>query len=436
MSKKSYRLDDVYGVSRDLPISYVTREGVDGVFVASLARDKHIVVFGSSKQGKTSLRKHSLQNDDYVVVTCSNKWTSLAALHAAVLKAAGYVVEQSSTRTAAGSYKVTAKLEGQIGIPFVAQGKAASDGSYEKTNEDATTFAPLELDPTDVNDIIMALTTIDFTKFIVLEDFHYLPDETQRDFAVALKAFHEHSKLCFIVVGVWLDENRLIQFNGDLTERVIAVNVDAWSSTQLECVIEEGEKLLNVEFDGAFKQNLIQSCFESVSVVQVTCHAICEASEIFVTSQKRVVIGQGVDAKKTVRTVVDKQSARYNSFLQNFAGGFQETQLEMYRWLLLPILMATPSELEKGLTYGHIRRTISGYHPTGNINAGNITQALQSTATLQVKLGIKPIILDYDQSTRRLNVVDRGFLIWLGNQDRRELLVEADLPDTPQLKAS
>jgi hypothetical protein len=46
-----HRLDEVYGVARDLPINYVTRQGVDGEFVASLTRDKHIVVFGSSKQG-------------------------------------------------------------------------------------------------------------------------------------------------------------------------------------------------------------------------------------------------------------------------------------------------------------------------------------------------------------------------------------------------
>lgn len=429
-----HRLDDVYGVARDLPINYVEREGVDGLFVASLARDKHIVVFGSSKQGKTSLRKHSLEDDDYVVVTCSNKWTSLAPLHTAILKAAGYTVEQSTTRTAEGNFKITAKLEGKAGIPFVAQAKVAGEGSYEDKAAEAVTTVPLELDPGDVNDIIAALERIGFRKFIVLEDFHYLPDETQQDFAVALKAFHEHSPLCFIVVGVWLDENRLIQYNGDLTERVIAVNADAWSPGQLRGVIEEGEKLLNLTFDPDFKQGLIDGCFESVSVVQVSCHKVCEDAGIAATLEKPAVVGVNVDPSKVIRAVVDKQSARYNTFLQNFAGGFQETQLEMYRWLLLPVLIATPSELEEGLTYGHIRRTINVSHPTGEVNPGNITQALKSTASLQVKLGIKPIILDYDQSTRRLNVVDRGFLIWLGHQNRGDLLADADLPDPREIQ--
>lgn len=46
-----------------------------------------------------------------------------------------------------------------------------------------------------------------------------------------------------------------------------------------------------------------------------------------------------------------------------------------------------------------------------------------------MKQGITPIILDYDQTDRKLKVVDRGFLIWLGHQDRSDLLAEAELPD-------
>jgi hypothetical protein len=68
-----------------------------------------------------------------------------------------------------------------------------------------------------------------------------------------------------------------------------------------------------------------------------------------------------------------------------------------------------------------------------DLNVGNITQALQSAASLQVKKDIKPIILDYDQTNTKLNVVDRGFLIWLDNQDRDGLLELADLPESSEI---
>lgn len=54
-----YKIDEVFGVSRDLPMNYVTRENVDEKLIDGLSRSQHIVIFGSSKQGKTSLRKNA-----------------------------------------------------------------------------------------------------------------------------------------------------------------------------------------------------------------------------------------------------------------------------------------------------------------------------------------------------------------------------------------
>lgn len=271
---------------------------------------------------------------------------------------------------------------------------------------------------------------IGFNKFIVLEDFHYLPDETQRAFATALKAFHEASDYCFIVVGVWLDQNRLVQFNGDLTGRIVAVNADAWSIAELREVIDKGEVLLNITFDDRFKEQLVSGCSDSVSVVQETCFRACEACGVTSTQAQHRVIGESLTVSELIRDAIDQQTARYNAFMANFAEGFQTSELAMYKWLLAPILLATTEELEAGLSYSTIGSVIDKYHPSGPINRGNVTQALQAISSLQARFNIKPIILDYDQTRRRLNVVDRGFLVWLKYQDRTDLVATAGLPDS------
>ncbi|MGD7196316.1 hypothetical protein ACQCRG_25410, partial [Ralstonia pseudosolanacearum] len=162
-----HRTADVYGIGRELPLNYVSRKAVDEHFVANLTRDKHVIIYGSSKQGKTSLRKHCLQDDDYIVVHCSNKW-GIADLHSAILKRVGYEVTQASTRTTSGRNKIVAAFKARIlGVGVEATGE------QEESKTNAVTTAPLELDPEDVNDIISALNG--FSKFIVLEDFHYLP---------------------------------------------------------------------------------------------------------------------------------------------------------------------------------------------------------------------------------------------------------------------
>ena len=77
---------DVFGVSRDSnPISYVERDHVDDKLLENLTRDKHVIIFGSSKQGKTCLRRHCLQDDDYILVQCQNTW-DINKLSEAILK--------------------------------------------------------------------------------------------------------------------------------------------------------------------------------------------------------------------------------------------------------------------------------------------------------------------------------------------------------------
>jgi hypothetical protein len=425
MTHQIYKTNSVYGISRELPLNYVEREEVDQRLVDNLTKDKHIVIYGSSKQGKTSLRKHCLETDDYIIIQCSNRW-GLVDIQSAILKGAGYQITQSIERTASGANKIKASLEAGSSLFNIIKGQIS--GEIEEGKATKITLGGLEIDAEDVNDIIAALKEIKFNKYIVLEDFHYLSIEAQKDFAVALKAFHEASELCFIIIGVWLEENRLIVYNGDLTGRVVAIDADKWTDEELIKVIDEGARLLNIKFTNYFKSVLLRESYDSVYIVQEVCLAACLKEKIRETQNENFEIGNNLDISELVKTVVNQQSGRYISFITQFSEGFQDTRLEMYKWLLFPILTTSLQELQQGLSYARIREVLQAKHPSGkDLNPGNLTQALQSVASLQVKKEIKPIILDYDQTNRRLNIVDRGFFIWRANQNIKELLEAADL---------
>ncbi|MBW7970032.1 hypothetical protein [Bradyrhizobium sp. BR 10289] len=427
MALEKHQTDDVFGVSRDIPISYVERKHVDDKLLENITRNKHIIIFGSSKQGKTCLRRHCLHDDDYIVVQCQNNW-DIAKLCEAILKAAGCEVEISNTKTVEGKAKLSVKAKG--GFKIFGIGTEVEGGSEgEKGSKSEVRTEPIELDASDPNDLVRALKGIEFQKLIVLEDFHYLPQETQEQFAFALKTVHEASKITFIIVAVWREENRLIVYNGDLAGRVISVDADAWSSVDLQRVIKSGEELLNVQFPAAFKAQLITDSLNSVYVVQECCYKACKLHDVHSTKDATYYFPEALDAQKLVAEVIQEQSARYGAFVTNFAAGFGETQLEMYKWLLYPVLTSTIDELTTGLTYRQIRTRIESKHPQGNtLNPGNLTQALQSVPALQAKKNIKPFVLDYDRSNLRLSVVDKGFLIWLAAQDRGTLLEMVGLP--------
>ena len=326
MTEMSHKTTDVFGITRDLPLNYVVRPSADDFLIENLTRDKHLVIFGSSKQGKTSLRKHCLNDDDYVVVHCSNKW-SVADIHSAILKKVGYEVTQSSSKTTSGKSKIFAKIK--VGV----FGAAAEGGAETETHAgEQVTKQPLELDPDDVNDIISSLNEIGFNKYIVLEDFHYLPTETQKDFSVALKAFHEESPYCFIVIGVWLEENRLTVYNGDLTGRVVSIDADIWQESELRMVIADGAALLNVTFSEDFVANLLRNAYGSVYIVQESCYQCCKKYGVAKTQEQMKEIGTADEADEIVQDVVNQQTGRFHSFITQFADGFQSTTLQMHRW--------------------------------------------------------------------------------------------------------
>lgn len=418
---KINKTKDVFGIQRDLPLNYIVREA-DKILVDSLDRSHHVVIYGSSKQGKTSLRKRNLQEDQYIIVHCSNKW-DIDQIHNNLLKQAGYELTLSESLTTSGKAKVKATFGWNLFTKAEAEAEAEAGREKEKITK------TLDIDIEDVNDIIKALEEIKFDKIIVLEDFHYLKPETQKDFAIALKAFHENSKFTFLIVGVWLEENRLIALNGDLAGRVKSVNADAWTNEELNRLINDGEYLLNVTFDDETKKKLIAESLQNVYVVQEVCYHLCIENKINQTHEGDQFQLDCSKLENFLDQVVSQHSGRYNKFISSLIEGFQPTELEMYKWILFAIIKAEESDLNSGLRRSELNEVIIQKHPRGgDLNPGNLTQALTSIASLQVRSGITPIIIDYDSTSKKINIVDKGFIIWLHNQDINEILKEAKLP--------
>jgi hypothetical protein len=179
-------------------------------------------------------------------------------------------------------------VKAKTGFSFFGLGKGEVEGdvSGEKGSSQTRLTEPLQLDPSDPNDLVRALKALDFKQFVALEDFHYLPQETQEHFAFALKTVREASSITFIIVAVWREENRLIVYNGDLAGRVISVDADAWSKEDLNKVITVGEALLNVAFPEQFKKSLINQALSNVYIVQDCCYRACKQHKIHKTQNE------------------------------------------------------------------------------------------------------------------------------------------------------
>jgi hypothetical protein len=399
----------IFQTARDLPKNYVERPHVDEAFIETLLQKNHIVIYGSSKQGKTSLRKRHLEEHDSVVIVCLNNWT-IGDLQLAILKKVGFNLEDTSSFKKDGSIKI------KFNIPFIASMETGAGLSKENKQK------YFSINANDTNDVIDVINKVGFDKHIIIEEFHYLPLQTQKDFSISLKAYHEMSQVCFIIIGVWLENDRITSFNGDLTGRVKAINADLWNESDMNRLLEKSEKMLNIIFEDKFKRNLISKSNGNVFLVQRICLKACQLSNIHFVQAELKIIGTNISVEDEIKEELGSQNARFRNFLMEFSKGYGKTDLNLYKWILFAILKSNRETIENGLYEKVVRSTIKEAHPQKfKVTSPKLSQALAKSVELQSKIEIKPIIFEYDENKTKIKIVDKYFLLWREYQDLDEL---------------
>src|SRR5690348_9940974 len=109
------KLNQVFGISTSIPrYTYVDRLGLDERFSYLLGTDRHIVIYGPSKQGKTILRKKILAEDKCVVVPCRPDWT-VEHIYQEILRQLGLMLTVTERRATAIGGSVGAEATGKAG---------------------------------------------------------------------------------------------------------------------------------------------------------------------------------------------------------------------------------------------------------------------------------------------------------------------------------
>jgi hypothetical protein len=410
---------DVFGTSRKLPQNYVTRDHVDTAFIKALSQDRHVVVHGSSKQGKTSLRKKHLFENDYITITCQRLW-KLNDIHEAILKSIQFCPSIANETSSEDTHKVNMAI-------------GAAQKEEQQTTNNKTIKKHLEINLTNTSEIIQILQELNFKKFIVIEEFHYLEESVQVDFAQAMKAFHELSDIVFIVVGVWLEEDKLTVLNNDLHGRIISVNADSWHDEDIDSLFKISEQLLNLNLAHDFKENIKKYCKGNIFLIQEVCLAACEAQNIFTRQEHTTPVGDHFNLHQAISKLLDTQTGRYHKFFMDFSAGYGATEHDLYKWILCPLITLSERTWQQGMTPQAIRRYLEKVHPNGRkIKIGRLIAALNKVSALQLSKKTSPIIIEYNPTRSRLNIVDKGYLVWRHFQDKETLLSLADLSDEYQ----
>lgn len=387
-----YELKDVFGVQREAPkATYVDRGGLDAQFERALQLDRHIVIYGASKQGKSSLRRKLLKDKNTIEIQCIPTMNAFDIVKE-IAHRAGYRTHTSSTVSVDIGSTVSS------GKPSIAAARQMSD-----------TFGPPERPSTIDWDKVSSLLHSKGTR-VVIEDFHYLDEEQRKEFAFLLKALWE-AGIFVIIVGVWAEQNLLIYYNGDLAQRIEEIDL-VWSDRDLRLVIERGEKALNICLDDRIKDALIEDSFGNVGLLQTLAERLCLNAGI-VRSQRRLQrISDFKFLEKAREQTASELRQRYNSFSEAFSKGLRHGRQSLYKYktLLRVLVEATDSELITGIGQDELLTRIHRYDE--RIRSSDLSSALNHIGKLQASTGIRPLVFSYNQNTRKISLVDRQLLFF------------------------
>lgn len=422
--------NQVYGVSNELIDTYIERKSVDEAFTKGLDKNKHIIVYGASKQGKTSLTNKHLKEGDYIKVNCSPTASILDIYNSIARQLSIDILEtREITTTIGGEAKVG--LKAKIRIPFLGGGDAESEVSGSKEKSTGKSYREIDFNLALAQDLSELLRSISFNKRIILENFHYLSEEVQKQLAVDLRIFEDYNIL-FIILGIWREKNRLAQFNGDLVDRVIEVPVEPWEKDDLKRIVGEGMPLLNVNFDNVVDY-IIDSCFDSVGVFQEICKESCYAAEVHETQETLVVITQQ-HVDEAIKEKLEDYSSRHTrcleSFIEQKARSSQEVPLYIPYYFVKVLFQETMESIIQGLKRKPLQEKIRAlHHRPDDVRPSDMGYFLKNLVASQISKGISPPIFDYDNSTSSIKIIDSTFYFFIKNCNRAEVMDDLSIPD-------
>lgn len=425
------KTDDVYGVSNQQIESYIERNHVDDKFVEGLKSQRHIIVYGASKQGKTALINKHLKTDDFVRVDCAPNSTPLD-LYKSVLRQLNVEFNEERSLENFKEINPNTGIKAKVKIPFFGEAEANAGISGKSYEKEVLKFTSVEFNLGLAQDIAEILKSFNSKARIILENFHYLDEDVQKQLAFDLRIFEDHNIL-FIVLGIWREKNRLSQYNGDLLDRMLEVPVEPWSTEDFIRVLREGEPLLNVSFS-EIDQLIVDASFGSIGVFQELCNNSCKLRGVTETNQNDTIEITPEDLQQAIRLKLEDYAGRHvralETLIEQRAKSSDEVPLYIAHYFVNAILKNKFDDIRKGFHRKDIHEMIKReHHRPEDVRASDLSYFLHNIVASQIKKSIIPPIFDYDRNTRMLIIIDSTFYFFLENANKDDILEDLGNPE-------
>lgn len=303
---------DVFTPGKATTLTYVdrTHKNVAADLRVSLKRGgKFISVVGPTKMGKTVLVEREAPTAVVIqgqsIRQVNDLWSRLASFfEVPVATTAGKVVGN----------KAKWGFFGKFGIPaFSAGGDIGGEHSVDRSKSHNTEVYADQVLP----ELVEKLRAAGQLVTIVLDDFHFIPEQTRREVIQALKPLaHKGASVVIITLPHRRSEaSRLVKDVGGRTE---TIEVEPWSDDDLALIAQKGFGELHVDDPAQLGERMASESYGSPQIMQQLCLELCErANNVENALSTRFTLQAPADWASFWRLVRDEDSSDWLSKLDS-----------------------------------------------------------------------------------------------------------------------
>ncbi len=286
---EEYETYQVFTPTSVASINYIERNSLNARMVSALRTPgKQLVIFGHSGVGKSSLLRNSLVElyDMEIVTNCMSGMTFDAIVLDVFDKLNGYYVD-------AMNHVDEASIKGSIEASYF-DIKSLIESSVSSTDTiNSVRIVPIQLTPQRVADFLGEAKAC-----WVLEDFHKMDEPEKIRLSQIMKIFMDkavdYKELKIVALGAVNTGREVVQYDDEMKNRIAEIEVQLMSEQELNKILKNGEKFLNIKFDNGIKKKIVEFSNGLASVCHSIALYICESKDIYTT-----VVGESIHFDKT-----------------------------------------------------------------------------------------------------------------------------------------
>lgn len=405
------RLDQVFGKpSHTVPLSYIVRD-VEREFRQALSDDRYevLVIYGNSKQGKSSLRRHALPTESCTFVSATQNVTR-EAVYREALNLVGARIGTKREIKSSVERKFSAKLNAPSWTML--ESLFGIGASTERERSDGVTTEDVDVDLSFAAAVARIYARHAGRKPIVIDNFHYFEPDMQAQLATDVRAFAEHG-IKVVILGTWKAQNFIQKKNVDLIGRVCALSIEPWADADLMRVLDAGERHLNVRFAKKIRAELLQRCTGNIALLQEIVHLYLKLLGITERSEAPVRIVDDYHLRKACRAVAEGALLHTTELFQQIAriGDAWIGDKTRMHWILRAFLsdpQATHVDgVEIARLFNRAKAALAGLgHSADDLTQGIVSSLLKTQLLPAQQKAMQTPIIGYDPTSDRLATMD------------------------------